>query len=216
MVENSKIYSNFGILGEEDCLYINVYTPQVNQKAQFDVIVFIHGGCFQFRTSYTNRPHYLLENNIVFVTLNYRLGPLGFLSTEDDVVPGNNGLKDQNAALKWIRDNIQYFGGNPNSVTITGHSAGGASVSYHYLSPMSAGLFHRGIAKSGIALMPWAQTEGSLEKAKKLATSLGCNSESNKDMIECMRYRPGNQIVEKVKLFLVRNIVLGLISINNN
>lgn len=67
---------------------------------------------------------------------------LGFLSTEDDVVPGNNGLKDQNRALIWVRENIKYFGGNPESVTLTGLSAGGCSVHYHYLSPMSKGSIH--------------------------------------------------------------------------
>lgn len=71
----------------------------------------------------------------------YRRYSVGFLSTEDDVVPGNNGLKDQAVAMKWIKDNIQYFGGNPESITLTGFSAGAVSVHYHYLSPLSRGLY---------------------------------------------------------------------------
>lgn len=108
------------------------------------------------------------------------------------------GLKDQTFALKWIQNNIKYFGGNPNSVTITGLSAGGASVTYHYLSPLSAGLFHKGIALSGVALNPWAEVEGSLEKAKKLANGVGCQFTRIDDMINCLRYRPATQILSKI------------------
>jgi len=71
---------------------------------------------------------------------------LGFLSTEDEIVPGNMGLKDQNMALRWVSQNIESFGGDPKGITLIGHSAGGASVQYHYLSPLSVGLF-RGIYK---------------------------------------------------------------------
>lgn len=80
-----------------------------------------------------------MDRNIVFVTINYRLGSLGFLSTGTIDAPGNNGLKDQVMALRWIRSNIANFGGDPNSVTIMGYSAGGLSVSLHMVSPMSRG-----------------------------------------------------------------------------
>lgn len=100
---------------------------------------------------------FLMDRDVVLVTMNYRLGVfgncsrmyekhllffcwLGFLSTEDEAVPGNNGLKDQVLALEWIHNNILYFGGNPNSVTLTGLSAGAASVHFHYLSPLSRGI----------------------------------------------------------------------------
>jgi len=105
-----------------------------------NVIVYIHGGAFQFGAGIGYGLHYLLDSeDFVYVSINYRLGPLGFASTGDDVLPGNNGLKDQVAALKWIQRNIAAFGGNPGSVTIAGMSAGGASVHYHVLSPMSQG-----------------------------------------------------------------------------
>lgn len=147
------------ILGTEDCLYVNIYTPKIHAK--LDVIVYIHGGAFMFGSGAIYQPHILLDKNVVYVTLNYRLGPLGraicnlrrerdkflwnwisgFLSTEDDVSPGNNGLKDQILALKWVKENIQYFGGNPNSITITGTSAGGASVHFHTLTKESRGIY---------------------------------------------------------------------------
>lgn len=93
---------------------------------------------FGYGYSYA-RPHYLMDKDVILVTFNYRVGPLGFLSTQDAVVPGNMGMKDQSMALKWIKENIKDFGGNPDSITITGLSAGGASVHYHYLSPLSKG-----------------------------------------------------------------------------
>lgn len=77
----------------------------------------------------------------VFTTiLSFLIGPLGFLSTGDEVVPGNNGLKDQNLALRWVKKNIKHFGGNPDLITVFGQSAGGASAHYHMLSPLSRGL----------------------------------------------------------------------------
>ncbi|VEN60663.1 unnamed protein product [Callosobruchus maculatus] len=82
-------------------------------------------------------PDLFLEENLIFVMFNYRLGVFGFISTEDLVVPGNNGLKDQVLALKWVQKNIHYFGGNPEAVTVFGQSAGAASVSYHTQSPSS-------------------------------------------------------------------------------
>ena len=84
-----------------------------------------------------------MDRNVVVVTINYRLGPLGFLSMGNEEVPGNAGLRDQSLALKWVNQNIANFGGNPNMVTIFGESAGALSVSLHLLSPLSEGLFQR-------------------------------------------------------------------------
>ena len=84
-----------------------------------------------------------MDRNVVVVTINYRLGPLGFLSMGTEEVPGNAGLRDQSLALKWVNQNIAKFGGNPDLVTIFGESAGALSVSLHLLSPLSEGLFQR-------------------------------------------------------------------------
>jgi bile salt-stimulated lipase len=124
------------------------------------------------------------------------------LSTENDVVPGNNGIKDQILALQWIQNNVEYFGGNPDSVTISGMSAGGASVHIHYLSPRSKGLFHRGISQSGTALCPWVLMENPLDKTKRIASKLGCPSGETSEMVDCLRQKPAEEIVSCVKEFL--------------
>lgn len=103
------------------------------------VLVYIHGGAFAFSSGNDYGPKYFMDQNVILVTFNYRLGALGFLNVGDDAYPGNLGMKDQVMALRWIRDNIYAFGGDPNRVTIFGDSSGSASVSYHILSPMSRG-----------------------------------------------------------------------------
>uniref|UniRef100_A0A6P7FR02 Carboxylic ester hydrolase n=1 Tax=Diabrotica virgifera virgifera TaxID=50390 RepID=A0A6P7FR02_DIAVI len=142
------------IVGTEDCLYLNVYTPknykQFNQT--LSVFVYIHGGAFQYRSKSIWLPDYFIMNDIILVTINYRLGVLGFLSTEDGVIPGNLGLKDQRFALRWVSKNVDKFGGSPDKVTLGGQSAGAASVSYQLLDPKNEGLFRGVIMMSGSAL----------------------------------------------------------------
>jgi len=116
--------------------------PQEKTKGDLmNLVVHIHGGGYISGEDIVYGPGYFLDNNdFVYVSINYRLGVLGFASTGDGVLPANNGLKDQVAALKWIQKNIVAFGGNPNSVTLPGMSAGAGSVHYHLISPMSKGM----------------------------------------------------------------------------
>ncbi|KAF2892558.1 hypothetical protein ILUMI_13618 [Ignelater luminosus] len=194
---------NFQVIGDEDCLYLNIYIPRENPQPNdnLDVVVFIHGGAFMFGNPLLGGPEFLMDRDIVYVNLNYRVGLIGFLSTEDDIIPGNNGMKDQVLALKWIQNNIKSFGGNPQSVTITGLSAGGSAVHFHYFSPLSEGLFHRGISQSGTALVPWALQEAPLEKAKKLAELVGCSDSSTKEIKKCLQNRSARHLVEKTAAF---------------
>lgn len=148
------------VQGEEDCLHINVFTKDVAPQVLRPVMVYIHGGAFCRGSAGTEMygPDWLIQKDIVLVSFNYRLGALGFLSINDPKakVPGNAGLKDQTLALKWIRDNVQCFGGDPNNITLFGESAGGCSVHFHLISNMSKNLFHRAIVQSGTALNPWS------------------------------------------------------------
>ncbi|KAJ8950496.1 hypothetical protein NQ318_015240, partial [Aromia moschata] len=181
------------IEGEEDCLYLNVYTPQLPQREShlLPVMVFLHGGGWLCGSgnSLWYGPDILLDRDIVLVVTNYRLGALGFLSTGDEVVPGNNGLKDQNLALKWVKNNVDKFGGDPDSVTIFGESAGGVSAQFHMTSTMSKGLFHRVIAQSGTAFCSWsiAAKDEVVKNSKKLAKIFECPTNSSVEMVECLR-----------------------------
>ncbi|KAF2904193.1 hypothetical protein ILUMI_01985 [Ignelater luminosus] len=191
----------FGIpepIGSEDCLYLNVYVPEKKlvDKSNLDVIVHIHGGAFMMGDPNYAGPEYLIDRNIVYVTINYRLSAFGFLSTEDDVVLGNMGLKDQVMALRWVQNHIKSFGGNPNSITIVGVSAGAVCVHLHYFSPLSKGLFHRGISQGGTALAPWAIHKAPLKEAKRLGASLDCDNSSTRELIKCLKQKPAAKIIE--------------------
>lgn len=141
----------------EDCLYLNVWTAAKTAQEKLPVMVWIHGGAFTGGSGTV--PLYngeaMSRKGVVFVTINYRLGIFGFfahpeLSAESDLkVSGNYGILDQIAALKWVKDNITAFGGDPNNVTIAGQSAGSFSVNVLVVSPMAKGLFHKAIAQSG-------------------------------------------------------------------
>ncbi|MGH8499420.1 MAG: carboxylesterase/lipase family protein, partial [Methylococcales bacterium] len=143
----------------EDCLYLNVWTPDLKPAAKLPVMVWIHGGALVFGSGsvvgYDGAA--LARRGVVMVTINYRMGPLGFFShpaidAEKNGNAKNFGLLDQIAALKWVRKNITAFGGNPDNVTIFGESAGAQSVLALYASPMARGLFHKGIAQSAYGL----------------------------------------------------------------
>lgn len=143
----------------EDCLYLNVWTPAAANR--LPVMVWIHGGAFTLGsgTMALYDGAHLAAKGVVLVTINYRLGPLGFmahpaLTAEGGGSSGNYGIRDQIAALEWVRDNIASFGGDPKNVTIFGESAGAFSVNILGASPRAKGLFHRAIAQSGGSFAP--------------------------------------------------------------
>src|SRR5580693_3890236 len=138
----------------EDCLYLNVSTPTLRPGASRPVLVWIHGGGFTQDSGRNYDPATLAADGIVVVTINYRLGALGFLAhpalaSRPGGPAGNYGLMDQQAALRWVQANISRFGGNPRNVTIAGESAGGLSVLAQLVSRGSRGLFQRAIVQSG-------------------------------------------------------------------
>ncbi|BES89328.1 esterase [Nesidiocoris tenuis] len=186
-------------LGTEDCLYLNIYTPKLPSELPdgklLDVIFYIHGGAFTSGAGAIYGPTYLLDRDVVYVNINYRLDVLGFLSLEDDIVPGNNGLKDQNLALKWVNQHISAFGGDPNKITIVGMSAGAGSVHFHVLSPQSKGLFQKAIASSGVAMNPWAFAKAPRENGLALAKIVGCPTNDSKLAVECMRSRHAEDLI---------------------
>ncbi|KAH0551918.1 esterase E4-like [Cotesia glomerata] len=194
-----------GNLTQEDCLRLNVYTKKVpklgDNSAKSPVIVFFHpGGFYGFSgQSYLFGPQYLLDEEVVLVTTNYRLGAIGFTATGDAEFPGNLGLKDQVQALRWVQQNIAAFNGDPECVTIVGYSAGSWSVALHMLSPMSRGLFHRAVAMSGSPTKGKQLQHQQLDLAKKQAQLVGCSSENTTIMRECFEKVPADKMAATVR-----------------
>ncbi|CAG0896366.1 unnamed protein product [Cyprideis torosa] len=185
------------LLGTEDCLVLQVFVP-LTPSPPLPVMVYIHGGGFNRGSGRTDLygPDHLLRHGIVLVNINYRLGPFGFLSTGDSAAAGNWGLMDQLEALKWVQREIKAFGGDPSKVTLFGESAGGASVSFLQLSPLSTGLFHRAIAQSGSSLDVWSLTARPKDKAVHLAESLQCpDLTDSQAIVDCLRTKDAMDIV---------------------
>lgn len=177
------------IVGSEDCLFLNVFTPKLKSDKPLPVMVWIHGGAFLMGSGNSDfyLPVHLIEEDVVVVTLNYRLGIFGFLCLPDAGIPGNAGLKDQLLALKWVRENIKNFNGDPNNITLFGQSAGAASVHIHLLSPNSKKYFDKAICTSGVAINEWVIQNYGVEKSRKLAELMGFKSNSDKDILEYLK-----------------------------
>lgn len=184
-------------IGDENCLFLNVYTPNLDGEF-LPVMVFIHGGAFLFGSGNSNLygGDYLVEKDVVVVTINYRVGPLGFLCLNTPEIPGNAGLKDIVQALRWVHQNIKNFGGNSGNITVFGESAGGAAVSLLTASPMSKNLINKGIIQSGCALGHWAIQKKPIENAKLLAKELGCESSDIGEILEFLTTTPVKDIIE--------------------
>ncbi|CAG7725234.1 unnamed protein product, partial [Allacma fusca] len=187
------------ILGDEDCLNLSVSVPKVNTDELLPVMVYIHGGGFQNLTGSMFKPDYLMDEDVVYVNPNYRLGVLGFLNTGDSVIRGNMGLKDQALALRWVKDNIQAFGGDPNNITVFGESAGGASVHYLALVPSTKGLCNKVIAQSGVATTHWAcqPTKDAVMNTRKYAKRFNCDTEDSSALVECLRSQTVGKLLDE-------------------
>lgn len=192
------VFTNKLILGSEDCLHLNVYTPDLAPKTPLPVMVYMHGGGFKSGSGNDDfyGPDFLVQHGVILVTTNYRVDALGFLCLDNEDVPGNAGMKDQVAALKWVQNNIKQFGGDPDNVTVFGESAGGASTSYHILSPMSTGLFKRAIPMSGVPMCDWAQPFESRKRAFQLGKQLGLTTDDPKELLEFLQSLPVEKLLD--------------------
>jgi para-nitrobenzyl esterase len=193
---------------DEDCLYLNVWRPNTTAKGA-PVIVWIHGGGFTTGSAADNVPlttdflwyngQRFAERGVVVVTINYRLGVLGFFAHPDlagEKSPvGNQGLLDQRHALRWVHDNIEAFGGDPDNVTIAGESAGAGSVCMHTVSPGSRGLFHRAISESGGCTTREVTDRAALDaKIEQFAADHGCTGAG---ALACLRDKPVSELVSQ-------------------
>jgi para-nitrobenzyl esterase len=192
--------SGFGVAStSENCLYLNVFTPAGARHDQrgLPVMVWIHGGSFLVGESNDYIPAGLVHRGVIVVTINYRLGALGFLAdsalaSRPGGPSGDYGLMDQQAALRWVHANIRRFGGNPGNVTISGESSGGLSVLSQLVSPGARGLFARAIAESGTYDLTQAPLATAEAAGKTFAAKAGCASNT----AACLRSLPVSTIVD--------------------
>ncbi|CAL1533848.1 unnamed protein product, partial [Lymnaea stagnalis] len=196
----------------EDCLTMNIFVKNpkyatINAKK---VLVWIHGGSYLFGSSFLYDAGSLVtKHDVIVVTIHYRLGVLGFLSTEDEASPGNYGLWDQALAIEWVKANIRDFGGDPDDIAIAGESAGAASVSTLSISPYTDGLFTKAYSHSGSATSLFSRYTDAKGDALLLAKSLNCTKivaqtylspTASKALIQCLRTKPADLLVPPPEL----------------
>ncbi|XP_044006452.1 neuroligin-4, X-linked isoform X3 [Aphidius gifuensis] len=180
---------------DEDCLYLNVFSPNVESSVAklYPVMFYIHGGEFIHGASNLFPGHMLAGfYQVIVVTFNYRLGVLGFLSTADESSPGNYGILDQAMALQWVYNNIQNFNGDPNDITLFGPGSGAASAGLLMVAPKTRHMVAKVIAQSGSALADWALIIDKYRvqnTSRVYASNLGCNIESNFKLFKCISSR---------------------------
>lgn len=213
--------------GSEDCLYLNIWVPHKKAVAtNLPVMVWIYGGGFlvggsmgaNFLDNYLYSGEEIADRgNVIVVTLGYRVGALGFLSTGEADLPGNYGLWDQQAAIAWVHRNIRSFGGDPSNITLFGESAGGASVNFQTLTPHNKGLIRRAISQSGVALCPWGIIKNPRKYAEEVALKVNCPTDSR--MAACLKMTDPVVLTEagtlsltsSVENPLVENLVLSAV-----
>ncbi|UYV78928.1 BCHE [Cordylochernes scorpioides] len=196
---------------DEDCLYLNIWTPSSSKHDRKPVMLWIHGGAFLFGSGSNNEGFVLSAlGDVVVVGINYRLGSFGFLVSGMEDAPGNMGLYDQLMALRWVHDNIEYFGGDPDKITVFGESAGGISVGALLTSKLAENLFKRAIMQSGAPTIPhFVNTKKTvLNYTDKFSEILGCNSEemsiinSPEKVLECLRGKSADELAKADYLLL--------------
>uniref|UniRef100_A0A3B5BA35 Carboxylic ester hydrolase n=1 Tax=Stegastes partitus TaxID=144197 RepID=A0A3B5BA35_9TELE len=213
--------------GSEDCLYLNIWVPHGGSvSSNLPVMVWIYGGAFlvggsmgaNFLDNYLYSGQEIADRgDVIVVTVAYRLGTLGFLSTGDSSMPGNYGLWDQQAAIAWVHRNIRSFGGDPDNITVFGESAGGASVSFQTITPHNKGLIRRAISQSGVALCPWAVNRNPRRLAEEIALKVKCPTDDG--MAACLKMTDPAQLTmagslnmaSSVDNPIVNNLVLAAV-----
>jgi len=209
VVENPTACAQFlplwpDLIGSEDCLYLNVWTPADKPPGPMPVMVWLHGGGFFLgKGSFGNDDGAELakRSRVVVVSVDYRLGVFGFmahpaLTAEDPAHPGsgNYGIEDQVAALRWVHKHIAAFGGDPTRVTVFGQSAGAISVCAHLASPLAAGLFQGAIMESGPCATPLPTLESASELGERVAVGVGCSDAT--DVPACMREKSAQEVAD--------------------
>ncbi|RZC37122.1 carboxylesterase 1E, partial [Asbolus verrucosus] len=176
------------VIGNEDCLFLNVFTPTLPTGLEgLPVIVWIHGGGFRYGSASQYGVRHLVGKQVVVVTIQYRLGSLGFLSTGSKTLPGNAALWDMVLAVQWTRNYIGFFGGNPHNIVVMGHGTGASSAIMVALSNVAKGLTSGIVAMSGSSLSQFATDDAPRNTAREVAEANGCPVGSELTMVRCLQ-----------------------------
>lgn len=197
--------------GEEECLVMNLLVPKVASETNLvPVVAYIHSGAFSGGNGNMAQFHYLARHDIIVISFNYRLGALGFACLGNKEVPGNAGMKDQVAALKWIKKNIIKFGGDPKKVTVAGFSVGATMAELLALSKTTDGLIDKVILESGSALSPFAINRDPVKTAKDIAIAIGFeDTGSLRDLTEFYLTTSYENLSSKSQYFFLPNSTFG-------
>ncbi|XP_045162820.2 acetylcholinesterase-like [Mercenaria mercenaria] len=191
----------------EDCLYLNIYIPgnlRVPVSKRYPVMLYIHGGGFFAGGAEVYSGNILSSfNDVIVVTINYRLTVFGFLSTGEDS-SGNYGLWDMKLAIQWVHDNIHEFSGDATKVTLFGNSAGGAAVQYQAINPANKGLFQRIISQSGSCFAYWAIQNNPAQNFESFISDVGCKRSEHSDIMHCLRSKDMELIKEKADRYVYK------------
>ncbi|XP_044592735.1 juvenile hormone esterase-like isoform X1 [Cotesia glomerata] len=187
------------VLGSENCLFLNVYTTDLTPHEPRVVLFWIHCSAFAIGSGNDEKfgPDYLVQKDVILVTINYRLDIFGFLNLDDESVPGNQGLKDTVMALKWVQQNIGQFGGNPNNVTIFGQSSGSAMVHHLTFSHLTQGLFDKAILQSSVASNSRSYVSYPMKDAAEQVS--GIMGRSNEDLIVFLQNADPSDLLKAIQ-----------------
>ncbi|XP_017772388.1 PREDICTED: acetylcholinesterase [Nicrophorus vespilloides] len=210
-----NLFSQLSFNISEDCLYLNVFVPYGNPPPEgFATIIWFHPGNFTTGNPGMWNPHTLIyKQRVIVVTFAWRLNIMGFLTTMDGEAPGNFGLMDQQAAMMWVKSNIQIFGGNADNICLMGYGTGAMSIAIHMINPQSKGLFHKVISMSGNFMNSAAVKNPAEDKTvlDDLAASFACYRTPTSSLMECLRRLDGASLVSHTSYVNWRPVIdLGL------
>ncbi|XP_063975237.1 pyrethroid hydrolase Ces2a-like [Diachasmimorpha longicaudata] len=202
------------VVGSEDCLFLNVFTPALPDSGDgYPVLIWIHGGGFRIGAACQYEMRNLIKKHMVVVSIQYRLGSLGFLSTGTRDLPGNNGMFDMTLAVNWVKKYIGYFGGNPERIVAFGQGTGASSALMLSLSSLTKNHFSGLIAMSGTLLSNFVFDRDPMQTTKFIASSHGCPSENVTEMVRCLQELPVEKLISvDAKLSHIRMVADGFIS----
>lgn len=181
------------IVGAEDCLKLHIFTPNYD-KPELPVIVMYHGGGYMYGRAPVLGTQFIMDHPVVLVTVEYRLGILGFMSFEDSEAPGNLGLLDMLEALRWVHANIRHFGGDSNRITVAGFSAGSAAAHVLSMSKQTKGMIKGVIGMSGSPLNPWALQQSPRQNALEVARLMNCSAATTAAAVACLRGKDAGEL----------------------